>query len=206
MADQFVNGINTTALGRYIGELKQEPGIGKYTFRARNRWAGGAHSASTIQDFEVGGKEDTSRPKPFVFDAGEPAVLLGENEGPNATEAALHALSTCVGTTLIYHAAAHGVTINALEVEIEGDLDIRGFIGITDEVRRGYNQVRITFKVSADAPEERIREVCQMGQRYSPVFDIVTNRTPVQASMEITGTGVRKDVTFHEEQQRREAA
>ena len=205
MADRYVNGINVTALGQYAEEIQAKPEIRTFTFRARNRWGGGAYSASTIQDFAIGNREDTSRPAPFVIEAGEPFALLGENEGPNATEAALHALATCVGTTLIYHAAAHGVEIEELEVDIEGDLDIRGFVGVTDEVRRGYRQVRITFRVSADAPEEKIREVCTMGQRYSPVFDIVTNRVPVQTMVEINRSGARSDVTYQQDQ-RREAA
>src|SRR5690606_27334095 len=119
---------------------------------------------------------------------------------------ALHALATCVGTTLVYHAAMKDIHLEELELTLEGDLDIRGFLGVTDEVRRGYQQIRIAIRISADAPEEEIRDLCRMGQRFSPVFDIVTNRVPVKATVvAINGEDTSADVTFPQDE-RREAA
>ncbi len=185
---RMVNGVD---LGRLIAvrhAIEGDPNRARLQFRARTRWAGnGAHCYTTIQDFLVAGEEDTSRPKPFVLNAGEPDVLLGENEGPNATEAALHALASCLNTTFIYHAAAHGVRVEELEIDIEGNLDLRGFLGMAEEVRNGYEDIQVTFKVKADAPEEKVKELCELAQKRAPVFDIVTHAVPVSARVEVKG-------------------
>lgn len=206
MADsKMINGIDTGHLGQIIHTVREEPATGKCLFRARHRWGGGDFFVSTIQDFQIGGTEYTARPEPFVIEGGEPEALAGYNSGPNATEAALHALATCLSTTLIYHAAAHGIKIDELQLEIEGDLDLRGFLAISDDVRRGFQNIRVNFTITADHPAEKIREVCEMAQKYSPVFDIVTNRVPVSATYQMKGTDQKTDVSFHKGDQREAA-
>lgn len=183
--EQIVNGIDLGRLDDTVDAITNNPEIGKFRFRVHNKWEGGAHCSTTIKDFYGACKEDTSRSKPFVLEADEPDVLLGKDHGPNATEAALHALASCLNATFIFQAAQDGIHVDQLELELEGDLDLNGFLGISDQIRNGFQQVRVTFKVKADASQEQITDLVQAAQNYSPVFDIFTNPVPVFARIEI---------------------
>lgn len=176
---QIVNGIDVDELKTAMGAVKENSTVGEFRFRAKHRWAGGTHAFTTIQDFEAGGQEDTSRPLPFVLEADEPDVLLGTDFGPNATEAVLHALCSCLSATFIFNASARNVEIEQLELEIEGSLDVRGFMGLAEDVRNGYESINVVFNVKSDASQEQIQELVELAQRRSPVFDIVTHETPV---------------------------
>ncbi len=192
MAEQMteynlVNGIDVDAMEDAVELVRENPPAGQFTFRARNRWSYGAHCCTTIQDFTAGGHEDATRPKPFVMEADEPTILLGEDNAANATEAVLHALASCLNASFVYQAAARGITVEHLELELEGKLDIRGFLGIDESVRNGYQNVHATFRVIADASDEQIRELCEMAQRRSPVFDIVSHGVPVSVGVEVLG-------------------
>lgn len=178
-----INGVNVDQLIATIDVIKSNPDMASCHFRAVNRWQDGGHCQTTIKDFDVGGRTDDSRDKPFVLDADEPPVLMGENRGANPVEHVLTALSSCVTTTLIYNAAAQGVKIDAVESQLEGDLDLRGLLGLSENVRNGYQNIRITFKIKSDAPREKLQELVALAQKRSPVFDIVTNQTPVQVAL-----------------------
>jgi uncharacterized OsmC-like protein len=178
-----INGVNVEQLGASISAIQGEPGLGKFQFRARNTWINGGHNRTTIKEFYGVGKEDTNRTKPFVLDADEPPVLLGEDQGANPVEFVLHALAACLTTSMVYHAAAQGIKIDSVESRLEGDLDLRGFLGLSKEVRPGYQNLRIHFTVKSDAPAEKLRELT----KYSPVFDIVSNPVPVAISVTTEG-------------------
>lgn len=186
--ENTVNGIDLKGLINVRNTLQENPGTGRIKFRAKHRWADGAHAYTTIQDFNLGGQDDNTRPAPFILESDEPTVLLGTNLGPGATEAVLHALASCLDATMIYHAAAQGVRIDHLEMDMEGDLDLRGLLGISEDVRNGFQEVRVTFHVSADASEEKIRELCELAQKRSPVFDIVTHPVTVNVTVDATST------------------
>lgn len=119
-----------------------------------------------------------------MLDADEPAVLLGEDHGANPVEYALTALAACVTTAMVYHAAARGIKLEEVESTLEGDLDIQGLLGMSDQVRNGYEGVRITFKIKADVPDEQLEEIVKLGPTYSPVYDIFTNKVPVTVRLE----------------------
>jgi uncharacterized OsmC-like protein len=176
----MVNGVNVTALGETVGAINGEPTIAKFQFRAANRWLDGGHNRSTIKGFYGAGQEDTSRTEAFVFDADEPPVLLGEDSGANPVEYLLHALAGCVTTTMVYHAASRGIEIRALSSELEGDIDIRGFMGLSEEVPKGYQAIRVRFRVETDAAPETLKELAQM----SPVFNSVNGSVPVTIEIE----------------------
>lgn len=176
---QLVNGIDVHGLRASMDMLREQPEMGGFTFRSRHRWAGSARSFTTVQDYQAGGMEQTSRPAPFVLEADEPIMLLGDDMAPTATEALLHALSACLGTTLIYHAAAKGIEIEELELVMEGNLDVRGVLGISDNVRNGFEQINVTFNVKSEASEDEISQLVELAQARSPVFDVVTHPTPV---------------------------
>lgn len=175
-----INDVNVSQLGETVEAIQQDPDIAKFEFRARNRWLGGGHNRSTIQSFYGACEEDSTRTAPFVLDADEPPVLLGTDRGANPVEYLLHALAACVTTSTVYHAAAQGIEIEAVESSLEGDLDLQGFLGLKEDVRRGFQKIRINFKVKGDASEEQLRALSQM----SPVLDIVTNPVPVEIHIE----------------------
>jgi uncharacterized OsmC-like protein len=169
-----------------IGAIQETPGLAKFQFRGENRWINGAHNRTTVQEFYGAGQEDTSRSAPYVLDADEPPVLLGENEGANPVEYALTALAGCLTTSLVYHAAARGIELQEVESRLEGDLDLQGFLGMDDAVRNGFQNIRVTFRIKGNAPEETLDELCQLAQQRSPVFDIVSNPVPVSVRREKT--------------------
>lgn len=185
MAEQkIVNGVNVDQLLDTINVIKDKPDIAKFRFRASNRWINGGHNRTSIKDFYGAGQEDTSRTEPFVLDADEPPVLLGTDQGANPVEYVLTALAGCLTTSLIYHAAAQGIKIDEVESRFEGDLDLRGFLGLSENVRNGYENIRVTFKIKSDAPKDKLEELVKLAQKRSPVFDIVSNPVPVSVGLE----------------------
>ena len=174
----IVNGVDLDRLFGTIEHISAEPTLARFQFRARNQWIDGGHNRTTIKGFYGAGQEDTSRTEPFVVDAGEPPVLLGENEAPNAPEYLLHALAACLTGTIVYHAAARGIALEGLECTIEGDVDLHGFLGLDENVRPGYQGIRVAFKASGDFDDEQLAELASLTS-YSPVRDIVSNPVPV---------------------------
>lgn len=179
----LVNGVNVDQLVATIGAIKQNPDLARFKFRAHTEWLDGGHSRTTIQGFYGAGQEDTSRTKPFVLEGDEPPVLIGANAGPNAVEAVLHALASCLAVGIIYNAAAQGIEVDSLKFDIEGDLDLHGFLGLSDEVRPGYEGVRLTYQIKSNAPRKKIEELCEYVQKTSPVLDIIRNPVPVTISL-----------------------
>ena len=179
---QIINGINIDGLFSTVGAIKSNAEIAKFKFRAANKWVAGTHNRATISGFYGAGKEDTSR-EPMRFDLDEPPVLLGENKGANPVEYLLVALSGCLTTSLVAHAAARKIKINKVESRYEGDLDLRGFLGIADDVKVGFQSIRVYFKIDADIPDEQKQELIRMAQKYSPVFNTIAN--PVDVSVRI---------------------
>jgi uncharacterized OsmC-like protein len=179
----ILNGVNLDQLFGNIDAIKNTPVLGKFKFRANNKWINGGHNHTTIKNFH-GVQQEHDHASPFELDADEPPLLLGEDIGPNPVEYALTALAACVTTALVYHAAAKGITLNAVESRLEGDIDLRGFLGISDKVRRGYDNVRIYYKIDADVSDEELEELIQMGCKYSPVFDTFTNPVNVTAQLD----------------------
>ena len=173
------NGVDTSQLFGTLDAIKTDPTLAKFQFRVRNRWLGGAHNRSTIRDFYAANQEDTSRTDEFVVDAGEPAILLGTDTGPNPAEYLLHALAACLTTTLVYVAAARRVELTEVESTLEGDMDVQGALGLSDDHRNGFDRIRVSFRVAGNAPEEKLREVVERAQQRSAVFDMVTNGVPV---------------------------
>lgn len=175
-----VNGVDVGQLETTIDAIQQTPEIAKFTFRATNKWVTGGHNRSTIKEFYGACQEDTTRTEPFELDADEPPVLLGSDSGANPAEFVLHSLASCLTTSLVYHAAARGIKIDSVESKLEGDIDLHGFLGLSKDIRKGYQNINVKFKVKSDADPKLLRELCNQ----SPVFDIVSNPVPVTVSVE----------------------
>ena len=178
-----VNGVNTDQLFKTIDLIKEKPDVAKFKFRARNTWVEGTHNRATVKDFYGAGEEDNSRDE-VVFELDEPPVLLGKSQGTNPVEYLLVALSGCLTTSMIAHAAAKGIEIKAVESRYEGDIDLRGFLGLSDEVPVGYQDIRVFFKIDADISDSEKEELVKMAQKYSPVFNTITKSSPVTVHLD----------------------
>ncbi|WP_306533745.1 OsmC family protein [Geobacter sp.] len=178
-----VNGVNVDQLLATIEQIKMKPEIAKFKFRATNRWVGGTHNQATIKDFYGACAEDDSR-QPMVFDLDEPPVLLGGNRGANPVEYLLAALSGCLTTSLVAHAAARGIAVRGVSSRYEGDLDLRGFLGLSEDVKVGFETIRVYFTIDADLSDEQKEELIRMAQKYSPVFNTIANPVPVSVQLD----------------------
>ncbi len=182
MAQQIgskVNGVNVEQLVGTIEAVKQNPDLARCKFRAETEWINGGHSRTKIQGFYAAGQEDTSRTQPFVLEGDEPPVLLGENHGANAVEAVLHALASCLAVGFVYNAAAMGIHVESLSFKLEGDLDLHAFLGLSEKMRPGYQNIKLTYWVKCDAPREKVTDLWNHVQKTSPVLDIIRNPVPV---------------------------
>lgn len=175
------NGVDVIALKETIGTIKARPELARFKFRSTNTWINCGHNRARVQGF-YGCLEEMKHKTTFVYDADEPAILLGDDNGANPVEYVLVALSACVTTTLVYHAAARGIHIESLQSTLEGDVDLRGFLGLSDEVHKGFNNISVTMKVKSDAPAEKLKELTA----FSPVFDTLTRAVPVKIQIETT--------------------
>jgi len=180
---KIVNGVNVDNLFTTIDVVRSSPAIAKFNFRLTNKWEGGAHNRSAVNTYYGAGQE-FSRSKSFVLHADEPAVLLGEDSAANPVEHLLHALAACMTTSMVYHAAARGIQVEEVESSFEGDIDLHGFLDLDPKVRKGYQGIRVTFKLKANVPDEQLQEIVQLGSGFSPVFDSLTKGVPVSVTAE----------------------
>jgi uncharacterized OsmC-like protein len=170
---EHVNGINVPALHQTVEAVKGNPAIAKFRFKVKNEWIDGAYNRSTINEFH-GAMQDVERKQSFVLHADEPAILLGGDKGPNAGEYLLQALAACVTSSLIFHAAARGIVLEEVESTVEGDADLRGFLGTDQSVRKGFQSIRMSFDIGANVSDEELQEIAQLGPSFSPVFDTLS--------------------------------
>ena len=177
-AENTVNGVNVTALFQTVEAVKVNPLIAKFRFNVKNEWLGGAHNRSIINGFH-GALQDIERPQAFELHADEHPILLGRDQGPNAGEYLLQALAACVTSTLVYHAAARGIVIEEVESTVEGDIDLRGFLGTDKSVRNGFQNIRMSFAICADLSDQELQELAKLGPTFSPVLDSLTKGVPV---------------------------
>ena len=179
-----MNGVAVDKLFETIESIRAMPNLADFQFRLTNRWIDCGLNRSTIKGFHGAGGEQTGSGRPFVLDADEPPVLLGADRAANPVEYLLHAVTACVTTSIVYHAAAKGIRIRKLESRTEGDIDLRGFLGLDESVPRGFQNIRIRFKIEADAPAEKLEEIVKLGPTYSPVFDTVTRAVDVTVGLD----------------------
>ena len=177
------NGVDTATLFATLDAVKQAPAAAKFQFRAHNRWVGGTHSQSTIEDY-FGVGEERSHERTFTFDADHPAVLVGRDQGPTPVEFVLHALASCLTAGMANIAAARGVTLTKVTSTVEGDIDLNGILGLDPAVRNGYEQITVRFQVEGDASAEKMAQLVEQSRSRSAVYDVITNSVPVRIEVE----------------------
>ncbi len=175
-----INGIDLETLQNTVSALKQDPSLGKCKFRATNKWIGGAHNRTRIDDFYAAG-EERNHQQAFELDADEPPMLAGDDQAPNPVEHLLNALAGCITTSMIAHAAVRGIHVEELESELEGDIDLRGFLGLDNDVPKGYTNIRVKFRAKGDP--ENIAKLRRLAE-FSPVFNTLTHGVNVDIEVE----------------------
>lgn len=183
MDTNVMNGVDVEQLLGTIEAIKNKPELARFNFRAKTTWINGGHSRTTIQSFYGAGQEDSSRSEPFVLEGDEPPVLLGANKGPNAVEMVLAGLASCLTVGMVYNAAARGLKIERLEFELDGDVDLHSFLGLSDAVRAGYQKIRLTCSLQSDASDSELSELLEHVKNTSPVLDIISNPVAVEVQL-----------------------
>jgi uncharacterized OsmC-like protein len=181
--EKIINGVNVEQLFANINLLKEQPDLAKFKFRASNAWVDGSHNRATVKDFYGAGQEDTSR-KPMIYDLDEPPALLGRDLGANPVEYLLVALSGCITTALVTHASAKGIHLRKVESRYEGDIDLRGFLAISEDVPVGYQSIRVYFKIDADMSEAEKEKLVHMAYTHSPVAATISHATPLSVHLD----------------------
>jgi uncharacterized OsmC-like protein len=171
------NGVDTATLFATIDAVKANPELARFRFRASNTWVSGTHNQSTIDGF-YGTGQDMAHEQAWTLDADHPAVLVGKDQGPTPVEYLLHALAACLTSGLGNIAAARGVNLDKVTSTVEGHINLLGILGLSDDVRNGFEHIKVSFTVSGDDPEKLCKVVEQSRDR-SAVFDMLTNGVPV---------------------------
>lgn len=175
-----INGINLNVLKETVQAIQGDPDLGKCRFRARNTWIDANHNCTTISGF-YGAKQENKHKQDFELHADEPPILAGNDDGANPVEHLLHALASCVTTSLVAHAAVKGIHIEELEAALEGDIDLRGFLGLDSKVPKGYTNIRVNFKVKTDSDNvEKLKRLAA----FSPVYNTLIHGTKVDIQVE----------------------
>jgi len=175
-----VNGIDLQVLQETVDAIKNDPELGACKFRAANKWIDANHNCTTVTDF-YGAKQQIDHKQPFELHADEPPILAGQDEGANPVEHLLHALASCVTTSMVAHAAVRGIEIEELESELEGDIDLRGFLGLASDVPKGFTNIRVRFKVKTD--EQNTAKLKSLAS-FSPVYNTLSNGVKVDIDFE----------------------
>jgi uncharacterized OsmC-like protein len=172
-----LNGVDVPTLFATINAVGEQPDLAKFQFRASNKWVKGTHSRTRIEGFSGAGGEH-AQTGDFVYDSDHPPVLCGVGNAPSPVEFLLHAIAGCIT------AAARGIELESVESTVEGDLDVQGLLGLSDDVRNGYQGIRMSFKVKGDADAETLRKVVAQSQARSAVYDVLTNGVPVSIEVD----------------------
>jgi len=181
-AKVVLNGLDVGEVEALVAAIEDDPDLAKSRFRLHNTWIDGGHNRSRIEGF-YSAQQEIAHQQAFTLDADEPPILGGQDRGANPVEHLLNALAACLTTTLVYHAAIRGIEIRSIESTVEGDLDLRGFLGLSGDVRRGYQNIRVKFSIDTDAENlDRLKALSKL----SPVFDVTSNGTDVEVSIERT--------------------
>ena len=171
------NGVNVQALLDAREALKGAPEAAQFTWRASSKWEGGVHTSITVKDFFGLGQEQTHKAE-STFDADHPEVFAAEDDGITPIEYLIVGLASCLSAGVASVAQLRGIQLRSVEAVVEGHHDIRGILGDTD-VRNGYNDIKVTFHIDADASKEDIEALVAQSQKRSAVFDALSNPTDI---------------------------
>ena len=173
------NGVNTQILNTVFNSMRNQPEMAKATFSVKSEWNVGFSVTSSSKGFRIGG-QNIERNTEYKAQYDFPDQLSGEGKGPTVCESCMGSLAACLTQTIIAHAISRGIQIDSINIDAEGDVDLRGFTGISNDVRPGAQQFRVNMNIKSNtASKEQINELYDIGKRFSPAFDTLTNGTSV---------------------------
>ncbi len=182
MNSQVLNGVDTQVLGSVFSSIQSHPEMAKATFSVRSEWNGGFTVTSSCKDFRIG-TQMVERKKAYTVVHDFPEQFSGEGKGPTVCENCMASLGACISQTIIAHATAMGVKLDGIRIDVEGDVDIRGFSGVSEDVRPGAQELRINVRLeSKSATKEQLDKLYEIGKRFSPAMDTLTHGTTLKAS------------------------
>ena len=176
------NGVNVEALLGAREALTEAPEAAQFNWRATSQWMGGTHTRSNVNGF-FGLGEEQDRDKTFTFDTDHPEVFASQDMGATPVEYVLVGLTGCLTAGIAAVAQNRGIQLNSIKAVIEGNMDLQGILGIDSDVRNGFNAVKVSYEVDADASQEEIAALVAQSQKRSAVFDILTNPTDVHVDV-----------------------
>ena len=175
---QVNNGVNVEALVGARDALSKEPAGARFTWRATNNWVNGTHSRTSVKEFYgLGG--DQSHKTEFTFEADHPEIFASEDKGATPVELVLTGLASCLTAGIAAIAQFRNIQLRSVKATLEGGMDILGILGGDEDVRNGFDGIKVTYEIDADATKEQIEALVAQSQKRSAVFDIVTNPTNV---------------------------
>ena len=176
------NGVDVTSILAIRGALTEMPVAAQFTWRASCEWLGGVHSRSTVETFFGAGGEQTHK-TPYTVEADHPGVFAAPDNAATPVEIVLSALASCLTAGIASVAQNRGIQLRSVKANVEGDMDLQGILGIDPDVRNGFDAIRVTFEIDADASKDEIAAVVAQSQKRSAVFDIITNPGNVRVSV-----------------------
>src|SRR5947207_3217337 len=176
------NGVNVQALLDAREALKGAPQAAKFTWRASCKWRNGTHSQATVKGFFGLGEEQQHKTE-TTFEADHPEIFASADKGITPIEYVLVGLASCLTAGVAAVAQNRGIQLRSVESKLAGTMDIRGILGIDSDVRNGYDDIKVTFKIDADAPKKDIEAIVAQSQKRSAVYDVITN--PVNVTVEV---------------------
>jgi uncharacterized OsmC-like protein len=180
------NGVNVTALLGAREALTAQTPAARFQWRATSEWQHGTHNRASIEGFHGLGAEQKHRRR-FVFDTDHPEVFAAADHGATPVEMVLVGLAGCLTAGIAAVAQNRNIALRSVTATLEADMDLRGILGIDEQVRNGFEAVRVRFDVDADATAAQIEALVAQSQKRSAVFDIMSNPTDVDVSVRKVG-------------------
>lgn len=180
--DNRVNGLDLEALSVVVEEIGRDPKKAEVAFRVATAWQGGTSSRATVESYRIGGVDVKRR---FTINADEPLELLGDNSAPNPQELLMAAFNACIMVGYVAGASLQGITLEKVEIETEGQLDLRGFLGLDEAVVPGYEKIRYTVRIKGDGTDEQFREIHENVKKSSPNYFNISRPIAIESQMRI---------------------
>jgi uncharacterized OsmC-like protein len=186
MSEQvFKNGVNVTQLSNTIDQINYNPEVATYSFRTTSKWLTGTRSEAIVDEYYGALKTETPRERePMVFDMDETPDFLGEGRGASPEEVLLVALSGCFTKTLVTEAASRDISIQGLEARCEGQMDLRGTLGIAEGVSPGYQSIHLSLKIDAEIGDDRKEELVDFAKKHSVVYNSINKSVPINVELQ----------------------
>lgn len=162
-----VNGIDVQALEETVAAITGDPALGRVEFRVKTEWKGQTKSETTVESYSLAGE---AIPRHFTIVSDEPVELLGTNTAPNPQELLMSAVNACMTVGYVAQAAVRGITLDSCRIEMEGELDLRGFLGIDEQVPPGYRRINYTIFLEGDGTRAQYEEIHEAVMATSPNY------------------------------------